>query len=134
MINNTIQFILVDDNEIDQLLNRKLIELVDPTFKVIQFIEAKAALNAIANGELQVNDTINIMLLDIKMPVMDGFQFLELYHQLNAEIKDKYSIYMLSSSLNQYDISRANNNAYVKELLLKPLSKNTLTTLLQNFQ
>lgn len=126
-----IQFVLIDDNEIDQLLHKKIIELNIPNAIITQYNGAQEALLAIN----QTNPTIEtaIMLLDIKMPVMDGFQFLEAYENLDNSIKAQYQIYMLSSSSNQFDISKATNNKHVQGMITKPLSQHNLITILQNF-
>lgn len=120
--------ILIDDNDIDQLLNRKIIETVLPQAHIIQFLDAQKALSNITSNQISHHTTI---LLDIKMPVMDGFQFLEAYDKLNENIKQWYTIYLLSSSLNQYDISKAKSNPYVKDMIIKPLTKDTLLNLLR---
>lgn len=121
-------FILIDDNDIDQLLNRKIIEMTLPQARVDQYLDAKIALENITANLISKSTTI---LLDIKMPVMDGFQFLEAYGKLDDKIKQWFTIYLLSSSLNQFDISKAKSNPYVKDMIIKPLTKDTLLNLLQ---
>jgi CheY-like chemotaxis protein len=124
------QLILIDDNDIDQLLHKKIIELSKPDTLIRLFGDAQSALDYITHAPEDIN-TENIILLDIQMPVMNGFQFLEAFDHLSAEIKARYTIYILSSSVNQYDISRAKNNPYVKDMIIKPLTKDTLLNLLQ---
>jgi CheY-like chemotaxis protein len=124
------QLILIDDNDIDQLLHKKIIELVMPGTPVMLFGDAQSALHHIAHKPADPGID-NIILLDIQMPVMNGFQFLEEFDQFPAEIKSRYTIYILSSSVNQFDISRAKNNPYVKDMIIKPLTKDTLLNLLK---
>lgn len=124
------QLILIDDNDIDQLLHKKIIELSRSDTLITLFSDAQSALDHIANAS-DDEHTENTILLDIQMPVMNGFQFLEAFDHLPAEVKSRYIIYILSSSVNQYDISRAKNNPYVKDMIIKPLTKDTLLNLLQ---
>jgi CheY-like chemotaxis protein len=124
------QLILIDDNDIDQLLHKKIIELAKPDTLIKLFGDAPSALEYITHApeDPHIENTI---LLDIQMPVMNGFQFLEAYDLLPEDIKGRYTIFILSSSVNQYDISRAKNNPYVKDMIIKPLTKDTLLNLLQ---
>nr|WP_294936669.1 response regulator [uncultured Flavobacterium sp.] len=67
------------------------------------------------------NKVILVILLDIRMPEMDGFGFLSAYELLSEEIKRDTQIIMLSSTLDSNDIRKAKNNTYVKEIVSKPL-------------
>ncbi len=126
------QLILIDDNEIDQLLHSKIINLLDKDIQIVKFMNAADALTAISNEAINVSNSINIILLDIKMPLMDGFQFLDAYKLLDDRIKNNYFIYLLSSSLNQYDISRSKSNPLVVNMILKPLTAQIILNLLDN--
>jgi CheY-like chemotaxis protein len=134
--NNTVkrtsnfQLILIDDNEIDQLLHSKIVKILDKDIQIVKFMNAPDALTAIKNEVINVSNSINIILLDIKMPLMDGFQFLDAYKLLDDKIKNNYFIYLLSSSLNQYDISRSKSNPLVIDMILKPLTAQILLNLL----
>lgn len=127
-----LQIILIDDNDIDQLLHRKLIERTEIDVVMHQFTDATKAIAAIRDRSIST-DTYkkNIILLDIKMPIMDGFQFLDAFHLLNEEIKSAFTIFILTSSLNQYDISRSKSNPYVKEMVTKPIRFEIMQSLLQ---
>jgi CheY-like chemotaxis protein len=128
----TLQIILIDDNDIDQLLHRKLIERTQIDAIIHQFTDATKAISAIKNGTLLPdNHQNNIILLDIKMPVMDGFQFLDAFHLLDETLKSQFTIYILTSSLNQFDISRSKSNPYVKDMVIKPINFDSLLNLLR---
>lgn len=127
---NKHHLILIDDNTIDQLLHRKIVDIVYPDASVLLFGEGASALNHIRTAGTDVPGK-TVVLLDIQMPVMNGFQFLEAFDLLPEEVKNLYTIYILSSSVNQFDISKAKNNPYVKDMIIKPLSKDTLTNLLR---
>jgi CheY-like chemotaxis protein len=126
-----LQIILIDDNDIDQLLHRKLIERSHQHAHIVQFTDASHAIQAIADQSLRTEQfDQNIILLDIKMPVMDGFQFLEAFDLLSDAIKQPFTIFILTSSLNQFDISRSKSNPYVKDMIIKPINGDTLINLL----
>lgn len=120
MQTNTV-FLLIEDNLIDQLITTKLLK---NTFDHFEF-------NVVSNGKQGLDwlDKFNythtnqlIILLDIKMPQMDGFEFLSHYEALPEELKKKTQIFMLSSTLDPNDIKRATENFYVKKLFSKPLA------------
>jgi len=71
-------------------------------------------------------DEKTTLFLDINMPTMSGWEFLEAFEQFDASIKDQYNIYILSSSINLSDIDRAKAHPLVLDFLEKPLYKETL--------
>jgi CheY-like chemotaxis protein len=124
---NKHHFILIDDNEIDLLLHQKIIELAMPNTAITSFTSGELAINFFKGIQ---TPELFVLLLDIKMPVMDGFQFLDAFANLNQEMLHDSKIFLLSSSTNQFDISRAHTNALVSAMINKPLSKDQLLKLL----
>lgn len=120
---NDYVFLLVDDNAIDQLITSRLIKKVASEKEVEINIAAngKEALNWISSNRCAPNKSL-IILLDINMPVMNGFQFLSEYEELSEDLKKETQIFMLSSTLNVDDIEKIRKNSRVKSLLGKPLS------------
>lgn len=116
-------FLLVEDNVIDQLITSRLIKKVALEKEVEINIAAngKEALNWISSNRSNQNKSL-IILLDINMPVMNGFQFLNEYESLSDDLKKETQIFMLSSTLNVEDIERIKKNRRVRTLLGKPLS------------
>lgn len=72
----------------------------------------------------------DILLLDLNMPSMNGWQFLENYLQIEAEIKKKISIYLVSSSIWEDDLRRAKQNLLVQDFISKPIFKDKLLQIL----
>ena len=118
---------LIDDNELDNFVNKKLIESENFAGKIQ--VE-QSAINAIehlkkASGE-QIPDVI---FLDIMMPDMDGFGFLAEFEKLGDHIKKQSKIVMLSTSESFKDLNKANQNRHVYKFLNKPLTKPVLDAL-----
>lgn len=122
------EVIVIDDSQIDHLIAKHILSIHLGIQKVSYAISAEEALQLINRRGERGSDKC-IILLDIKMPGMDGFGFLEEFDRLSSQIKDRYQIYMLSSSINLDDIQRAEDSPYVQAYLQKPLTKQTMSKL-----
>ncbi len=113
---------LVDDNEIDNIINEKIIEANSFADQVMVFQTGQDALDYLKQNESNGSELPEIVFLDINMPIMDGFQFLEDFEKFSETVLDKCKIIMLSSSISPKDIDRAASSKYVKKYLNKPLN------------
>ncbi|MDH5396700.1 MAG: response regulator [Cyclobacteriaceae bacterium] len=124
---------LIDDNEIDNLINQKMIEAVNISENIYTHTGAKSAIEFLRNLEKVkgVADEVlpDVIFLDIDMPLMDGFQFLDEFLKLEQSTQSKCRIVMLTSSINPQDVSKSKKYTCVKKYVNKPLTQNTLETL-----
>ncbi len=84
--------------------------------------QASEALEFLSNSTHNKSSLPEIILLDINMPLMDGFEFLKEFEKLDNDIKLKCKIFMLTSSNNEQDKERAFKSEYVIGYILKPLN------------
>jgi CheY-like chemotaxis protein len=117
---------LIDEDEIDNIINQKIIESNNFSEKVLVFQTGTEALDFLRTNAKSADNLPDLIFLDINMPIMDGFQFLEEFEKLEAPILDKSKIIMLSSSISPRDIDRAASNRFVKKYLNKPLNSRYL--------
>lgn len=116
-----LKIMLIDDNLIDLKINSKIISLSGLFDEIIVCRSGDEAISYFLNNSAAPEHLPHLILLDIQMPEMDGFEFLNLYKQFPEALKSKSTIAMLSSTLDFGDTRKAEANPYVSHLLKKPL-------------
>lgn len=109
--------LLIDDNPLDNYINTLLVTRNAFADEVIAKVSAKEVLTSIKEGSIKPD----VIFLDLRMPLMDGFQFLIEYGKLK-HINKSTNIYVLSSSVNPSDISRCEHHKNVVKFIEKPLT------------
>lgn len=120
---------LIDDNRVDRMVYERVIRRVGLFNDALSFAYATDALDYLRRSECQVD----LILLDINMPRMDGFEFLA---AAQAEFGAKFSahvVIMLTTSLNPDDKARAMSYDVVQDFLNKPLTSENLLDLAARF-
>jgi CheY-like chemotaxis protein len=125
---NTI--LLVDDEEVVNFLNRKVIEKNSLIKDVVVRQNGEEALDYLKERIRQNLNFPELILLDINMPKMDGFEFLEEYEKFEAEKKESTVIFILTTSKDPDDMEKAYSYNAVKGIDNKPLSKELLNYIL----
>lgn len=116
-----LHIILVDDNDIDVVVNTKLIKLGNLTENISSFQSGAAVIKHLEENRETLSGLDNILLLDIQMPLMDGFETLQRFEALPEDYKSCFKVFMLSSSIDRNDIQKAEQNGTIIKVLEKPL-------------
>jgi two-component system, NarL family, nitrate/nitrite response regulator NarL len=113
--------VLIDDSDIDLFIQRRFLEVYNFSKKLISYKSAEEALNWLRsiNGEAPPD----VIFLDLNMPNVDGFGFLENFNQLPQRILDKSRIVVLTSSNSQKDRDQAFHYKNVISFVTKPLKQ-----------
>lgn len=129
-MNNINHIVLVDDNKIDCFINQKIIGLSFKKTITKTFNNSVYALdyfrNALKKTKVLPPIKTDLILLDINMPIMNGFEFLNELSKIKGFIEQPIDVYFLSSSQNERDISNAFASMFCSGYIIKPLTKNKL--------
>lgn len=112
-----LHILLIDDDPTVNFLNKIIIEKSELGAKISEVTEAEDAIKQLASGNLNPS----LILLDLNMPVMDGWQFVEQFEKI-PNISRRIKIIILSSSINPSDLEKASNTSAVSNYFCKPLS------------
>ena len=123
-----ITVIIVDDDPIVRLVIQRMIHSIDSSVDCHQCDNGEVGLSVIEKLQ-DVADYV-VVLLDINMPVLNGWEFLDRLQQLNIVASDKFKLYMITSSTDASDKIKARSYPVIKKLYPKPLSKQDLKDIL----
>ena len=114
---------LVDDNDTDNFISKRIIEITKFARQVEVKGSGKSALDYLKENQNLVENLPNIIFLDINMPIVDGFVFLYEFEKFNELVRNKCKVIILSSSDNKRDIDKIVNNNHVIKFITKPLTE-----------
>jgi len=118
--------LLIDDNYIDNFVTSKILENGNFAENVIIRQSPDDAIESLRTGAIKPD----AIFLDIRMPMMSGFEFLHEYDGLEIA-KKGIKIYMLSSSLDPTDMKQSNDNKHITQFIHKPLTVKALEEICQ---
>ena len=122
---------LVDDDKVFQLTTSRTIQAAKLTDRILQFENGEEALSFLKDHAMETDSLPDYIFLDINMPFVDGWMFLEDFATLKTDLQKNISIYMVSSSIDPKDVNRAKGNKNVQDYITKPVSREKLTELLK---
>jgi len=127
-------FIIVEDSKLDAFIAEKILENFRSVYLSLEvFLDPQEALKAILSKEVSKNRTI--VFLDIQMPLMNGFEFIESFEkQASPEMYSGFVINMLSSSIDARDVIKAKSYRSVNVFLNKPLRRELVQNMLDDLE
>lgn len=122
-VNSVDLVMLVDDNDTDNFISKRIIEITGFSKRVEIKNSGKAALDYLKENERNPENLPSVIFLDINMPVVDGFVFLYEFEKFSELVRSKCKVIILSSSDNKRDIDKIVNNDHVIKFITKPLTE-----------
>lgn len=128
--------LLVDDDDATNFINKKILSRLNIAQQIHVALNGKEAIEFLENKngipvENAENAAPQLILLDINMPVMDGWEFMDAYHLLPNEKKAEVIVVMLSTSGNPDEIKRAQSNPEISGYNSKPLDPDLLLEIIE---
>ncbi|MFS4447481.1 response regulator [Maribacter sp. 2307UL18-2] len=122
--------VLIDDDEISNLFNKIFIRRLDLDIEIETVANGAKAIALLTDQKTRLEKPL-LLLLDMRMPVMDGWKFLEAYDSLDEELRNESFIAVLTTSENEKEMISATKNPNIDAIIRKPLSEKKFTGLIQ---
>lgn len=130
---NTINTIyLIDDDDIFKFLTCKVIEETQAVRQIKMFQNGQTAIDELKIAVKIKGDLPELILLDLSMPIMDGWNFLDEMRLLKPLINSDIVIYIVSSTISPKDIQKVNSYSEVKDYVIKPITRQKFSDLINS--
>jgi CheY-like chemotaxis protein len=120
------QFIIIDDEDVNLFISKKLISETLGIQDIKTFSSGADALRFLQNDFVYSTARPTVLLLDLNMPVISGWDFLDFFSQYKEELKNNVHVYILSSSIDPRDKAKALSNPNVISFITKPITKDVI--------
>jgi CheY-like chemotaxis protein len=127
-MNSSLKYIIVDDDPFNNMLCNMTLKKTLGEVDTKIFTAPEEGLLFIKNN-FDINSEHTVLFLDINMPTLTGWDFLDQYEDFSEEVKMQISIYLVSSSIDKHDWEKAKENKYVKDFLVKPMFSDTIISI-----
>jgi CheY-like chemotaxis protein len=126
---NTPKILIIDDEQLDNTILKLSVNRVIKDSEVNILTNGEAAIQKLLDMSANVDTLPDYIFLDINMPVMNGWKFLEKFKELNLDPLHKVQIYIVSSSIYENDVLSSKSNPLVEDFLTKPVNIDRLRTI-----
>ena len=122
---------IIDDNMVDLYIISRMITKNNFGKNVLHYTEAEEAMKYLQENQDDISKLPQIIFVDIYMPLMSGFEFLEAYDSLLDTLKNYCKVYIISSTIDNEDIARSTSDKNVVSFHVKPITKEFLDRIAQ---
>ncbi len=125
---------IVDDDRIQQFAMTKTIEFTKRIKKILVFSDGEEAYEHLIENIAFAEELPDVIFLDLNMPYMDGWEFLDEFANIKPRLPKKIIIYIVSSSVSEMDISRAKQISDVTDYIVKPITMEKFEAILNSIE
>lgn len=122
---------IIDDDDIFVYITKKAVEQINFIQQIKVFGNGKDAIDYLKENSGNPDLLPEIILLDLSMPIMDGWQFLDEYTKIKPIIGKKIIIYIVTSSISPEDMRKAKSIDTVSDFIIKPITKDKLMEIIK---
>jgi CheY-like chemotaxis protein len=125
---------IIDDDDIYKFTVIRALKEYKPSQRILLFSDGEEALEYLTENLGKSEALPDVVFLDINMPIMDGFEFMEEYVKIKPRVGKQITIYMISSSVSPEDVNKANSISEISDYIIKPIEPGKLATILQELE
>lgn len=125
---------IIDDDRVYHFILTSIINKNKLADSILSFMDGEEAIQYFTNNKTEHEKIPDIVFLDINMPIMDGWMFLEEYAHIKKDITKKTVIFMTSSSVDPIDIERAGKISEITDYIVKPIKLSEVQNIFENYE
>jgi CheY-like chemotaxis protein len=125
---------IIDDDMIYQFMLSRIINDNKLAENIISFSDGEHALQYLSENKINSENIPDVIFLDVNMPIMDGWMFIEAYAHLKTQIQKKIVIFMLSSSIDPVDIEKAYKISEISSYFIKPIKLEEVKRIFKDYK
>jgi CheY-like chemotaxis protein len=123
---------VIDDNDVYQFVMKNSINKLNPNIKILAYLNGQEGIDSLKEMIENKEPLPDVILLDINMPIMDGWEFMNEFIKIKSKLPRVMPIYLTTSSLDASDIDKAKTYEDITGFLSKPIDRHTLLKITQS--
>ena len=124
---------IIDDDTIYHFILTSIINKNKLAESILSFLDGEKAIQYLTENKMNNEKIPDVLFLDVNMPIMDGWMFIEEYARIKMNITKKILVFMLSSSANPTDIERADKISEISNYIIKPQNLEEVKMIFENY-
>tara|TARA_B110000027_G_scaffold96918_1_gene102375 strand:+ start:3175 stop:3588 length:414 start_codon:yes stop_codon:yes gene_type:complete len=125
---------IIDDDTIYHFILTSIINKNKLAESILSFLDGEKAIQYLTENKMNNEKIPDVLFLDVNMPILDGWMFIEEYARIKTDITKKTLVFMLSSSANPIDIERADKISEISNYIIKPINLEEVKIIFDSYE